>query len=701
MTVVLSDTANHLILSTLSASSTETANIACVDAMYCYLFFNNEHKNTVRQAWGIDIFLGSSLLEIIPGSAERTALKQKLDKAFKGQTFMEIKEQGDIDKHEWETVYGPMYNSQGNVAGVNIYSKNITKRKEIERKFEENPKKYPYLFNHMAEGFVLGEIICDKNGIPCDYRILEVNEAYEQQCGIKSSDIIGKTVLEFYPDIEKSWIEIYGEVALTKKSQTFVNYNHNTGRHYETSAFAYEKGQFALIFKDVTERNKATELLQKSGERLAHMAHHDPLTGLPNRLRFIANLEQAIESAKRHKHRVALMYLDLDRFKYINDTLGHPIGDELLKIIAVRLLNCVRAEDTIARLGGDEFTVILTEVKHAEDANGIADTIINTVSKPVTVSGKTFVMSASVGISIYPDDGLNAEDMLKVADIAMYQAKTDGKNCFRFFTPELALRAVERRQIEKDLRKALENEEFELLYQPQVSLADGKITGIEALIRWNHPEKGQILPEKFISVADDLNLIDAISEWVLRTAFNDYQQWLKNNSKGLRIAVNITIRQISNEQSVKHILKVLEELSSATNINHLDFEITEGALEKTKHTISTINNLRDRGVKFSIDDFGTGYSPLRRLNKLPIGALKIDRSFIIDIASDGGDKAIVAAIIAMAHSLSLRVIGEGVETKSQLDVLRALECDEIQGFYFSKPVPASEIAQLLEKTYQR
>jgi diguanylate cyclase (GGDEF)-like protein/PAS domain S-box-containing protein len=450
---------------------------------------------------------------------------------------------------------------------------------------------------------------------------------------------------------------------------------------------------YVAIFSDIS-------VLKESEERLAHLAHHDNLTGLPNRLRFIANLEQAIEGAKRHKHKVALMFLDLDRLKDINDTLGHNVGDELLKTIAERLKSCVRGEDTVARMGGDEFTVVLTEVAHAEDAGLIADNIVKVVRNPVTVSEETIATSASVGISIFPDDALECEGMVKAADSAMYHAKAMGKNSFQFFTADLASRAFEHALIEKGLRCALESGELELYYQPQVSLVDGKIVGVEALIRWNHPERGQLLPDTFIHVADDSDLIDAISEWVLRKALGDYEKWSKNGSMGPRIAVNITGRQITKEQSIKHILSVLEELAPVPNVLQLDLEITEAALERTERTINIINTLKNRGVMFTIDDFGTGHSSLNRLKQLPVDTLKIDRSFIRDIADDGDDKAITTAIIAMAHSLGLRVIGEGVETKPQLDVLRALNCDEIQGFYFSKPVPAGEIVGLLEKIFQ-
>ena len=342
----------------------------------------------------------------------------------------------------------------------------------------------------------------------------------------------------------------------------------------------------------------------------------------------------------------------------------------------------------------------LTEVAHAEDAGLIADNIIKIVRNPVTVSEETIATSASVGISIFPDDALECEGMVKAADSAMYHAKAMGKNSFQFFTADLASRAFEHALIEKGLRCALESGELELYYQPQVSLVDGKIVGVEALIRWNHPERGQLLPDTFIHVADDSDLIDAISEWVLRKALGDYEKWSKNGSMGPRIAVNITGRQITKEQSIKHILSVLEELAPVPNVLQLDLEITEAALERTERTINIINTLKNRGVMFTIDDFGTGHSSLSRLKQLPVDTLKIDRSFIRNIADEGDDKAIAAAIIAMAHSLGLRVIGEGVETRPQLDVLRALDCDEIQGFYFSKPVPAGEIAGLLKKSFR-
>jgi len=449
---------------------------------------------------------------------------------------------------------------------------------------------------------------------------------------------------------------------------------------------------YVAIFSDIS-------VLKESEDRLKHLAHHDILTGLPNRLRFTANLEQSIEAAKRHSQKVALLFLDLDRFKRINDTLGHDIGDKLLIEFSERLKKCVRAEDTVARLGGDEFTVVLTEISHAEDASLIANKIVKVIREKFIFCGHTIDTSTSIGISIFPDDAKNCEELMKAADTAMYHAKAMGRNCYQFFTEELATQTIRYALIEKGLQAALKNNEFELYYQPQVNLSNGKIGGVEALIRWNHPNRGQLQPDAFIKIADDSNLIDMISEWVLRTAIDDYKNWSEKATSVPRITVNITGRQISREKSIKHILDLLDELAIDPNILQLDLEITETALERIDYTIDIINTLKKRGVMFAIDDFGTGHSSLSRLKHLPVDILKINQSFIRDISFDDDDKAITTAIIAMAHSLGLRVIGEGVETKSQLDVLHELVCDEVQGFYFSKPIPANEITPLLEKSF--
>ncbi len=567
------------------------------------------------------------------------------------------------------------------IGATTIYSL-YRQRKQTEEALRDSNQYNRMLFDEMTIGLALFQM----NG-----ELVDINPAY--------ASILGRTVEK---TLKLSYWDITPE-KYAKDEQAQTQRLEKTGRYgpYEKE-YIHADGHLVPV-------RLSGRLLEKDGNKYIwssvediterKQAHHDTLTGLPNRLRFIANLEQAIESAKRHNHKVALMFLDLDRFKYINDTFGHNIGDRLLKTIAERLKNCVRAEDTVARLGGDEFTVVLTEVAKAEDAGLIADKIIKIVRKPVTLGTHTIDTTISMGISIFPDDAVDSQGMINAADTAMYHAKAMGKNSFQFITAELALRTFKHVQIEQDLRKAIENKEFELYYQPQINLNDGKVAGVEALIRWNHPDHGQLLPEEFIQVADDSNLINAITDWILRTALNDYEYWTNNGSIGPRIAVNITGRQITSEPSTKCLLNVLEDLKSKSSTLQLDLEITETTLESTERAIDIINTLKDFGVMFAIDDFGTGHSSLSRLKQLPVDTLKIDRSFISKIADEGNDKAIAAAIIAIAHSLGLRVIAEGVETQSQLDVLQALGCDEIQGFYFSKPVPASEIPRLLEKSF--
>jgi diguanylate cyclase (GGDEF)-like protein/PAS domain S-box-containing protein len=567
-------------------------------------------------------------------------------------------------------------------------SHDITDRRQA----EEWLRREAVIFDNTDEGIM----VTDAEG-----NIIRVNKAFTVISGYKSDEVVGK-----HPKLQQSgrhdktfYKKMWASISQNGQWRGEIWNQRKNGDIYPAweniTMVKDEQGRlthYVAIFSDIS-------VLKASEERFSYLAHHDSLTELPNRLRFIANLEQAMEGAKRHKHKVALLYLDLDGFKHINDTLGHDIGDEYLKKIAERLKKCVRAEDTVARIGGDEFTIVLTEVAHAGAAGLIAEKIVQAVRQPIIVNIATIDPSASIGICMYPDDAMDTDGMMKAADAAMYHAKAMGKNCFRFYTADLNSHMIERVLIEQGLRSAFEHEEFELHYQPQVSLADGKITGIEALIRWNHPEQGLLLPGRFIHIADDMSLIDKISQWVLRTTISDYEQWFKNASTHPRIAINITGRQISNEQSITQLLNVLDELVSAENTLQFEFEITESALERIEDTIDVISTLKQRGIIFSIDDFGTGHSSLSRLKQFPIDSLKIDRSFVTNIADDSDDKSIVSAIIAMAHSLNLRAIAEGVETQRQLDVLRALGCDEIQGFYFSKPVPASEIALLLEKPY--
>jgi len=574
------------------------------------------------------------------------------------------------------------------IIGLTVFYSILVERKRIEIEL----RRAAAIFDNTDEGIVVTD---------AQVNIILVNEAFTDITGYQPEEVLGKN-----PRLQQSGChdkEFYKSMwGILKKDGQWRGQIWNRRKNGELypaweNINSVKNGDeritnYVAIFSDIS-------VLKESEDRLKHLAHHDVLTGLPNRLRFSANLEQAIETAKRHKHKVALMFLDLDRFKRINDTLGHDTGDKLLIEFSARLKKCVRAEDTVARLGGDEFTIVLTEVVKAEDASLIAGKIVKVVREQFIFDKHVIDTSTSIGIGIFPDDAKNCEELMKAADTAMYHAKQMGRNRYQFFTEELATQTIRHALIERGLKTAIENNEFELYYQPQVNLSNGKIAGVEALIRWNHPGHGQLQPDTFIKIADDSNLIDMISEWVLRTAICDYKIWSKKMPSVPRITVNITGRQISREKSIKKILDLLDELAVDPNILQLDLEITEMALERIDYTIDIINTLKKRGVMFAIDDFGTGHSSLSRLKHLPVDILKINQSFIRDISTDEDDKAITTAIIAMAHSLGLSVIGEGVETKLQLDVLNELVCDEVQGFYFSKPISADEITPLLEKTF--
>ena len=391
------------------------------------------------------------------------------------------------------------------------------------------------------------------------------------------------------------------------------------------------------------------------------------------------------------------MFLDLDRFKLINDTLGHSFGDELLKSIAGRLKSTVRSEDTVARLGGDEFTIILHEIGRSEDSALIAEKVINTTRQPVCLGGEDISVSTSIGISIYPDDSDNSDGLVKAADAAMYHAKNSGRSNFQFYTFDLTSRALEHLALENGLRQALEKNEFVLHYQPQVAMCSERISGVEALIRWQHPERGLLMPASFMKVANETGLIDPMSEWVLRTACSDLVQWRLRGLPPTRIAVNISGRQLMHEPSIRRIVTFLDEIDPHPGALGLDLEVTEASIEFAERAMEIMRQLKERGVMLAIDDFGTGHSSLSRLKELPVDTLKIDRSFIQNIANDPDDRVIASTIIAMAHSLGLRVVAEGVEAEEQLSVLRALDCDEIQGFYYSKPIPAEQMVLLLEQ----
>ena len=444
-----------------------------------------------------------------------------------------------------------------------------------------------------------------------------------------------------------------------------------------------------IVFRDVS-------IAKAMARQMAHTAEHDPLTGLPNRTLLNDRITQAIAAAKRHVKKVAVLFLDVDGFKHINDSLGHPVGDQLLQSIAQRLLECVRPVDTVSRQGGDEFVVLISELTHPRAASIMAAKMLRAVAEPHVVGRHELHVTASIGVSVFADDGQNAETLIKNADTAMYQAKENGRRRYQFFTSSMNVRAVKRQSIEEDLRRAIERQEFELHYQPKVDLKEGVITGAEALIRWAHPTRGWVPPADFIPIAEDCALIVPIGRWVLRQACEQARAWLDAGLPATPIAVNVSAMEFQNEEFLQGLSEILKE--SGWDPKLLELELTESVLMKhVEATIELLQTLRESGVRVALDDFGTGYSSLSYLRRFPIDSLKIDRSFVQQIASGPTDAAIVTAVISMARSLKLRVVAEGVETLQELKFLQARECDEVQGYYFSRPLPAAQFATLLAR----
>jgi diguanylate cyclase (GGDEF)-like protein/PAS domain S-box-containing protein len=442
-----------------------------------------------------------------------------------------------------------------------------------------------------------------------------------------------------------------------------------------------------IVFRDVSAARAMTA-------HIAHTAQHDFLTGLPNRMLLNDRVGQAIAAAQRHEKQVAVLFLDLDGFKHINDSLGHPTGDRLLQSIAWRLVECVRGADTVSRQGGDEFVVLLSELEQPEDAAHTARRMLQVVAEAHSIDQHDLHVTTSIGVSVYPDDGLDAETLIKNADTAMYQAKENGRQSYRFFKPAMNVRAVERQSIEESLRRALEREEFALHYQPKIDLRTGAIAGAEALLRWTHLTHGLVSPARFIPVAEDCGLILPIGAWVLREACAQARAWVDAGLPVATMAVNVSAMEFRNESFLRNLTAILAE--TGFDPRSLELELTESVLMRhAESTASILQSVRERGVQVAVDDFGTGYSSLSYLRKFPVDALKIDQSFVRQI-SGGEDTTIVTAVIAMARSLKLRVVAEGVETVGELTFLRAHQCDEAQGYYFSRPVPPQQFATLLK-----
>jgi diguanylate cyclase (GGDEF)-like protein/PAS domain S-box-containing protein len=543
-------------------------------------------------------------------------------------------------------------------------------------------------------------------------RIIFVNGRVESLLGYGRDELIGRnyTVIVHEEDHEKAtyaFTERRSDARATSNIEVRLKCKDNHYRRFESrhivamlsamgiydQAYKSQEEQTRRfmgtygVARDVTERKLAEETI-------SFQALHDHLTHLPNRRLFKDRLEMSMAQSKRNGSVVAVMFIDLDRFKLVNDTHGHAEGDELLKSVAQRLLKCVRTTDTLARQGGDEFTILLPDLIHAEDAAVIAKKILDELTIPFSVAGQEFRATASIGISIFPRDGESPDLLLKHADIAMYKVKANGKNGYKFFTREMNSCYHERISLENELRQAILNSEFELHYQPQINVTTNRIVGLEALVRWRHPLHGLLNPSGFIDMAEELGLISAITDWVMDEACRQLVHWRAMGMRELRIAVNVSPQEFNNNNVVERIVSCLTRHHLPEHV--LDVEITENLLmNDDAGVIEKLRHLRERGIRISIDDFGTRYSSLNYLRRFPINTIKIDKSFIRDLADHHNSSPIIHAIIGIARGFGLHLLAEGVETSYQMETLQELGCEEMQGFYFSKPLPAGEVEYLM------
>jgi len=570
----------------------------------------------------------------------------------------------------------------GKIEGAVVVFRDITERKQA----EERLRLAASVFENTAEGVV----ITDPRG-----RVVEINRAFTDILGYTREEVIDRNPRmwqsqrhdkQFYRGLWRALLETgqwRGEIWNRRKNGAVFP-------EWLTISSVLDEGgrlsHYVGVFSDISK-------IKQSEAQLDHLAHHDPLTDLPNRLLLNERLAQAIRHARRQGSQLALIFLDLDQFKHINDSLGHPVGDLLLQGAAARLLGCVREDDTVARIGGDEFVIMLEGIERAEHAAVAAQKIIAGLSGTFQLEQHRIGISASLGICLFPDDGEDAETLLRNADAAMYKAKAEGRNTYRFYTEQLTRNALERVTMENGLRRALEQGELVLHYQTQVDIASGRFLGVEALIRWSHPEQGIIPPERFIPLAEDSGLIFPIGEWVLRTACTQAREWLERGLEIGRIAVNLAGCQVRPGLS-QLVTEILDE--TGLPAQRLELEVTESSLMRQETAaFDELEALCRIGVALAMDDFGTGYSSLSYLKRLPIQKIKLDSSFVRDLPNDAEDVAIAKAVVALGSSLERAVIAEGVETREQADFLLAAGCREGQGFLYSRPVTAAALEPLL------
>ena len=563
----------------------------------------------------------------------------------------------------------------------------IQARKIAEQALRESEHRYRSLYSSMKEGMLIGQMLYDEYGVAVDYVLLDVNRACATMLEIEIDDLIDIHASELYQGRAVSHLQVIDSVVRSGIPQEYELRLQHLEKVFNVSVSRLEPNRFSSIINDITASKKA----QKEIERLAY---YDTLTGLPNRVLIRDRLQQAMAQADRSRGFVGVLALDLDHFKKINDSLGVSRGDQMLKMIAERLSGHLRQGDSVARMGGDEFVVVLSGSKTHHDIAVAAVKVLDVLSEPVTIDDHQLVCTGSMGIAMYPTDADDVDVLLENADTAMYQAKEIGRNQYQFYSPDMNARAFERLFLASDLHRAIERNELEVYYQPQIDLATNQIVGAEALLRWNHEHRGQISPTVFIPLAEESDLILEIGQWVLQQACRQARSWYDAGYRVLRVAVNLSARQFRNDLP-DIVAAVLD--SSRLPPHLLELELTESLLmDKPEMARAILNKLQTLGANLSIDDFGTGYSSLSYLKHFPLNRLKIDRSFVKDLNVDPDDATIIEAIIALAHGLRLKVVAEGVETEEQLEFMRGHKCDEVQGFLIARPLTATDFFRFLQ-----
>lgn len=567
--------------------------------------------------------------------------------------------------------------------------KDITDKKIVEEKLFQNEYRMRSILENTGDGVITIDEAAS---------ILSFNRAAEIILGYSADKAIGQNFTNLVTDSNNESEKSVTRSIYEASRETYPNNNieliglHKTGFTVPLELTVSKmkesnKNIYIISMRDITDRIETEE-------HLRHLAHHDTLTGLPNRTAFLERLEHAIALCQRRKDEIAVLFMDIDHFKLINDTLGHDIGDKLLKGIAERLVKCVRKGDTVARLGGDEFTFLLEDISSSNDIPAIVDKIIETISKPIMIDDRELFITTSVGISRYPGDGDSGFELLKNADTAMYRAKEEGRNNYQFYSVEMGKKAHDRLSMETYLRQALQHNEFYLEYQPQYDVKSGKVISLEALVRWNHPEKGVVSPLEFVPLLEDTGLIVPVGEWILETACRHCAEWNTGAPGGVSVFVNLSARQFRENNFISMIERILK--SSGLKANQLGIEITESILMRySAESMDILETCSKMGINFALDDFGTGYSSLSYLKRFPINTIKIDKSFIRDIHQDSENGEIVKAILAMGESLNLKVVAEGVETEDELNILRKWGCKIIQGYLFSRPIGVEKVPQIL------